>query len=66
MSRHPIVSIGFLTQRDLAELGETFTDHIPISNDDLFADLLSQLDQIEIERSVRPWCSVPRTSLSCP
>jgi len=49
MSQPPIVAIGFLTQRDLARLGESFTSHIPISDDDLFADLLTKLDAIEVE-----------------
>lgn len=42
-----IVSIGFLTQRDLDRLGAAFTSHIPVPEDDIFSDLLAQLDQIE-------------------
>lgn len=50
MSKPTIVSIGFLTQRDLDRLGQTFTNHIPIpAEDDMFADLLGKLDRIEIE-----------------
>lgn len=47
MTGKRIVSIGFLTERDLARLGATFTNHIPAPADDLFVDLLSQLDRIE-------------------
>ncbi|MES2443913.1 MAG: hypothetical protein V4574_13870 [Pseudomonadota bacterium] len=47
MSQDRIVSIGFLTGRDLERLGSTFTSHIPVPADDIFGDLLAQLDQIE-------------------
>jgi hypothetical protein len=49
VSKPPIVAIGFLTQLDLERLGQDFKDHIPIVHDDLFANLLAKLDQIEIE-----------------
>lgn len=41
-----IVSIGFLTERDLKRLGEGFQRHLPISRDDIFADLMMKLDQL--------------------
>jgi len=44
-----VVAFGFLTDRDLELLGEGFNRHFPIENDDLFADLIGQLDRIEIE-----------------
>ena len=47
MSQDRIVSIGFLTGRDLERLGSAFTNHIPVPADDIFGDLLTQLDQIE-------------------
>lgn len=49
MSKPPIVSIGFLTQADLERLGSHFTNHIPVVHDDMFADLLVRLDQIQVE-----------------
>ena len=44
-----IVAVGFLTSRDLEVLGKGFTRHFPVSDDDLFGDLLEQLDRVEIE-----------------
>ena len=49
MTNDRIVSVGFLTQNDLDRLGATFERHIPIVDDDVFANLLSQLDQIDAE-----------------
>ena len=49
MPNDRIVSIGFLTQNDLDRLGKTFERHIPVPDDDIFADLLSQLDKIDAE-----------------
>jgi hypothetical protein len=42
-----IVSVGFLTQQDLDLLGSAFTRHFSVQHDDVFADLLRQLDQVE-------------------
>ena len=42
-----IVSVGLLTQRDLDVLGTSFTRHFPVPRDDMFADLLDRLDQVE-------------------
>ena len=50
MSKPPIVSVGFLTQLDLERLGRQFTSHIPVAQDDMFADILAQLDEIDIEQ----------------
>ena len=47
MTEDRIVSIGFLTQRELDRLGSTFTSHIPVPTDDIFGGLLAKLDQIE-------------------
>lgn len=48
MPSERIVSIGFLTERDLEILGTGFQRHFPLPQDDLFADLIGRLDQIEI------------------
>lgn len=45
-----VVAFGFLTGRDLEVLGTGFNRHFPIENDNLFADLIDQLDRIEVER----------------
>jgi hypothetical protein len=47
MTQDRVVSIGFLTERDLERLGSAFTNHIPVPTDDIFGDLLAQLDRIE-------------------
>ncbi len=47
MPNDRIVSVGFLTQNDLDRLGAAFERHFPVVDDDIFADLLSQLDQID-------------------
>jgi len=49
MPRQPIVSIGLPRRLDLERLGSTFSFRIPPPNDELFADLMSRLDEIEIE-----------------
>lgn len=41
-----VVAVGLLTQRDLDVLGVGFTRHFPAPNDDIFADLLKQLDSV--------------------
>lgn len=48
-----VVAFGFLTGRDLELLGTGFNRHFPIDSDDLFADLIEQLDRIEVERLER-------------
>ncbi|RYD58053.1 MAG: hypothetical protein EOP60_03605 [Sphingomonadales bacterium] len=47
MTHDKIISIGLLSQRDLDRLGSTFTRSIPVVDDDMFADLLDQLDKVE-------------------
>ncbi len=47
MSDNRIVSVGFLTKRDLEVLGNGFTRHFPVQHDDVFDDLLQQLDRVE-------------------
>ena len=46
-----VVAFGFLTDRDLKLLGSGFNRHFPIDDENLFADLIEQLDRIEIERT---------------
>ncbi len=45
--RDPIVAVGFLTQRDLHVLGAGFNRLFPVDQEDMFSDLLQQLDRIE-------------------
>lgn len=45
-----IIAIGLLTPDDLARLGEGFTRHFPVVQDDAFADLLAKLDQVPAVR----------------
>jgi hypothetical protein len=45
-----VVAFGFLTDHDLKLLGSGFSRHFPIQDENLFADLIEQLDRIEIER----------------
>ncbi|WCP13285.1 hypothetical protein sphantq_01708 [Sphingobium sp. AntQ-1] len=49
-----IVSIGFLTERDLVKLGEGFRRHFPIARDDMFADLMAKLDKIPFDAKLDP------------
>ncbi len=45
--REPVVAIGFLTRHDLHVLGTGFHRLFPVAQDDVFADLLDRLDQVE-------------------
>jgi hypothetical protein len=47
VSKDRIVSVGFLSERDLEVLGTGFTRHFPVQHEDMFADLLAQLDEVE-------------------
>ena len=49
MPKERIVSVGFLSARDLQVLGEGFVRHFPVGHDDMFAELIEQLDRIEAE-----------------
>lgn len=49
MADERVVSVGFLTQNDLDRLGATFERHLPIVDDDIFADLILKLDQVSAE-----------------
>ncbi len=53
MDTERVVAFGFLTNRDLELLGSGFNRHFPVTNDDLFAELIAQLDRIEIEPADR-------------
>ena len=41
------MAIGLLTSVDLEMLGERFHRYFPVESDDLFGDLLNQLDEVE-------------------
>lgn len=47
MSNGRVVSTGFLSTRDLENLGTGFRRHFAVPQDDIFAHLLRQLDRIE-------------------
>lgn len=47
MSKDRIVAVGLLTSVELEMLGDRFDRYFPIENDDMFGDLLMQLDLIE-------------------
>lgn len=47
MPHERIVSIGFLTQRDIDRLGSSFTRHFTVVDDGQFDDLLAELDKVE-------------------
>lgn len=47
VAKDQVVAVGFLTSRDLDLLGVGFKRHFPIDHDDIFADLLEKLDQVE-------------------
>ena len=53
MATERVVAFGFLTSRDLELLGSGFNRHFPVANDDLFAELIDQLDRIEIAPAER-------------
>lgn len=53
MATERVVAFGFLTNRDLELLGSGFNRHFPVTNDDLFAELIDQLDRVEIEPADR-------------
>lgn len=47
MAENRIVAVGFLTSADLTMLGERFNRYFPVEHDDVFDDLLRQLDNVE-------------------
>lgn len=47
MAQDKIVAVGFLTSAELMLLGERFDRYFPVEDDDVFADLLEKLDQVE-------------------
>ena len=51
MSDDRVVAIGFLTRADLDVLGQGFTRCFKVRDDDVFADLLAQLDHVEPVRT---------------
>ncbi len=63
MSKPPIVSVGFLNQLDLERLGETFTAHIPVPHDDIFAELMMKLDDVAIEPFGKGIAMMPKTKV---
>lgn len=42
-----VVAVGFLSEQDLRRLGDGFDRYFPIQRDDMFADLLAELDKVE-------------------
>jgi hypothetical protein len=46
MSRDRIVAVGLLTQRDLDVLGSDFHRLFPVDEDEAFAALLRELDDV--------------------
>lgn len=50
----PIISIGFLSQRDLDMLGGGFKRHFPMPDDGAFDDLIAKLDSISIDECPQP------------
>lgn len=47
MTQDRIVAVGFLTSADLRLLGERFDRYFPVEHEDVFTELLSELDKIE-------------------
>lgn len=48
MPDNSVVAVGFLTQNDLRVLGDGFRRYTKVEHgNDMFADLLAKLDQIE-------------------
>lgn len=47
MAQDRIVAVGFLTSAEMMLLGERFERYFPVEDDEVFADLLEKLDQIE-------------------
>lgn len=47
MTQDRIVAVGFLTVREFDLLGQGFRRHFPVEREDIFADLLKKLDEIE-------------------
>lgn len=45
--REPVVAIGFLTRHDLHVLGTGFHRLFPVTDDEVFAELLDRLDAVE-------------------
>ncbi|WP_447725892.1 hypothetical protein [Sphingomonas koreensis] len=47
MGQDRIVAVGFLTDADLRLLGERFDRYFPVEQEDVFADLIAELDKVE-------------------
>lgn len=47
MSKDRIVAVGLLTSVELEMLEERFDRFFPVEHDEMFDDLLTQLDQVE-------------------
>lgn len=50
-----IVAIGLLTSDELKRLGHGFSRYYPMPEDDVFADIMSQLDEIPPVESSGTW-----------
>jgi hypothetical protein len=49
MTVEKIVSVGFLSENDLLKLGNSFTRHFAVPEDDIFADLIARLDEVDAQ-----------------
>ena len=48
MAEHRVVTVGLRSHRDMDVLGQQFSRHFPVSEEDgLFADLLTALDRAD-------------------
>lgn len=50
MSDERIVAVGLLTRADLDTLGKGFSRHFPVPDDDMFSDLIKQLDRVTTDK----------------
>jgi len=46
MTNNRIVAVGLLTSADLKLLGEHFDRYFPVEHEDVFTELISELDKI--------------------
>jgi hypothetical protein len=48
MGKDRIVAVGFLTDADIRLLGERFDRYFSVQQEDVFADLVAELDKVEV------------------
>ncbi|WP_159710110.1 hypothetical protein [Sphingomonas sp. AX6] len=61
MPDEAVIAVGFLTQHDLTVLGRGFQRYMPVDHDDVFADLVDRLDQIEVSPLGRGVTLMPKS-----